>query len=250
MLIYIFYLIGQVNGFRHSFQNGNMTCVEIFEKEDYVSECSPVYPQQCSAFKRLSIDVSTFWKGGEVLLGEETVKDKVYECMVNSSVEWDDFTCQLPELLFSSFNVECINIKTVKWSFDPPIFLYQSEYIYICVFPLPQTWHLHKLVTLVRSSTCPPVYAIPQKYLYPAIDAVSSTIPKCCFVEMLVFSQHLPMTMHSNVSMSKRILPRDNVMTYILYLTEDNVQLLITVIEGGNQLQSVDQSFSPANYIL
>jgi hypothetical protein len=26
-------------------------------------------------------------------LGEETVKDKVYECMVNSSVEWDDFTC-------------------------------------------------------------------------------------------------------------------------------------------------------------
>ena len=118
------------------------------------------------------------------------------------------------------------------------------------MFPLPQTWHLHKVVTLVRSSTCPPVYAIPQKYLYPAIDAVSSTITKCCLVEMFVFSQHLPMTMHSSVSMSKRILPRDNVMTYILHLTEDNVQVLITVIEGGNQLQSVDQRFSPPNYIL
>jgi len=34
-------------------------------------------------------------------------------------------------------------------------------------------------------------------------------------------------------------------MTYILHLTADNVQLLITEIEGEIQLQSVDQSFSP-----
>jgi hypothetical protein len=44
----------------------------------------------------------------QFLFGEEAVKkDKVYECLVNPSVELDDLTCQILELLFSSFQIVC-----------------------------------------------------------------------------------------------------------------------------------------------
>jgi hypothetical protein len=80
----------------------------FLEKEGHVNELSPVYQHLYSAFKRLSTDASGLLKGEEFLFGEEAVKkDKVYECLVNSSVELDDLTCQILELLFSSFQIVC-----------------------------------------------------------------------------------------------------------------------------------------------
>jgi hypothetical protein len=53
-------------------------------------------------------DASDLLKGEEFLFGEEAVKkDIVYECLVNPSVELDDLTCQILELLFSSFQIVC-----------------------------------------------------------------------------------------------------------------------------------------------
>ena len=78
------------------------------EKEGHVSELTPIYQQLYNAFKRLSNDASTLMRGEEFIFGEDTVqKDKVYEVLVRPSQQLDNLTCQILELLFSSFQVVC-----------------------------------------------------------------------------------------------------------------------------------------------